>query len=256
MRHIITSLLSMLVFTATAETTAIRMGSQHINGERIASYQYTWRQCARQEDAWTDQGNITEQAQVIGDLLRIRQVTQRPDGGQSKVTHYLKRGSLSPLRSEVTHYTPDGQTAAEMVHELDDKGYHSLIQQGHQRKTQQGEINTGMFNGVILGLPVALIEPSLYPVKLPASMLVFDAVYDVILTDAGTATLDFDGRPVETRMIDVEWHHLGQGDIYPPGPDASGGRYWVTADPPDGFPYVARYKTDTYAVEFIADTCR
>ena len=39
------------------------------------------------------------------------------------------------------------------------------------------------------------------------------------------------------------------------GPDASGGRYWVVPEPPDGFPYVPRYKTDTYAVEFVRNTC-
>ena len=63
------------------------------------------------------------------------------------------------------------------------------------------------------------------------------------------------GRDVDVWLVDVEWHHLETGDIYAAGPDASGGRYWVVRNPPPGFPYVPRYKTDTYTIEFIADLC-
>ena len=52
-----------------------------------------------------------------------------------------------------------------------------------------------------------------------------------------------------------KWHHRETGDIYPPGPDATGGRYWVVPDPPPGIPYVLRYKTDAYAVEFEREYC-
>jgi len=55
--------------------------------------------------------------------------------------------------------------------------------------------------------------------------------------------------------VDVEWHHRESGDVYLPGPDASGGRYWIVTEPPAGFPYVPRYKTDTYAVEFVGGFC-
>lgn len=86
-------------------------------------------------------------------------------------------------------------------------------------------------------------------------MVGFDATYDVIAVWAGKETLDFHGQKIEARLIDVEWHHRESGDVYPPGPDASGGRYWVVPNPPSGFPYVPRYQTDTYAVEFTAGIC-
>ncbi len=39
--------------------------------------------------------------------------------------------------------------------------------------------------------------------------------------------------------------------VYPPGPDGSGGRYWVLSEKTAELPHVIRYKTDTYAVEFL-----
>lgn len=254
--HLTGFIFGLVAMHAIADNTIIPMGDERIDGRQIKPYEHTWKQCAVQDGQWSSQGELTEQAVVIGDLLRLRQTTHRPDGGETVATHYLKHASLSPLRSEARHSTPDGKVAAQIAHKIGGQGYQSTIQQGGQTQNKQGKINTSMFNGIVMGLPIATLDTSLYPAEISASMLVYDAVYRVILTDAGTDTLSFNGQEVETRMIDVEWHHLGQGDIYPPGPDASGGRYWVNNNPPEGFPYVAKYKTDTYAVEFIADTCQ
>lgn len=253
--HITGSIFVLLSMQAIAVNTIIAMGDDRISGKAIKPYEYTWHQCAAQDNQWVNQGELTEQAMVIDNLLRLRQTTHRPDGGKSIATHYLKHDSLSPLQSEVEHTTADGKIAARISHQINSQGYQSTIKQGNQTQTKQGEINTSMYNGIVMGLPIAMLDESLYPVEISASMLVFDAVYRVILSDAGTDSLSFNGQDVETRMVDVEWHHLGQGDIYPPGPEASGGRYWVADNPPEGFPYVAKYKTDTYAVEFIMDTC-
>ena len=67
--------------------------------------------------------------------------------------------------------------------------------------------------------------------------------------------LNFKGQPIDAWLIDIERHLQELGDIYPPGPDASGGRYWVVPNAPDGFPYVPRYQMDTYTVEFIEGIC-
>ena len=104
---------------------------------------------------------------------------------------------------------------------------------------------------------LASTEPELRHMidELIASMMNFDASYLVRAEWVGSEMLDFQGRQIEAWLVDIEWHHQELGDIYPPGPNASGGRYWVVPDPPDGFPYVPRYKTDTYAVEFIESVC-
>ena len=55
----------------------------------------------------------------------------------------------------------------------------------------------------------------------------FDGTYRTIATLAGRETFTHDSQQVEVLLVDVEWHHQETGDVYPPGPDASGGRYWL-----------------------------
>ncbi len=254
---IFAAVLLTLYGTATsAETNRIEMGDGHISGSQLSEYQYTWKQCSLQEGEWVSQPDLTESADIIGDLLRVSQTAQRPDGGSQSTSVYLKRDSLSPVRIEVSQRGPDGKILGSMRHKLNNQGYQALIKRGDASRSSQGTISSEMYLGTGMGLPLSQLSPDLLPAEIAASMLVFDASYRVILTDAGSDTIEHNGQAVETRMIDVEWHHLGQGDIYPPGPDASGGRYWVTTNPPESFPYVPRYKTDTYAIEYVADTCQ
>ncbi len=112
-----------------------------------------------------------------------------------------------------------------------------------------------MLHGAALGLPLAMLEYQDEPLHFKASMVSFDGTYEVKATWVGRAVLQFEGNDIEAWLIDVEWHHNESGDIYPAGPDESGGRYWVVSNPPEGFPYVPRYQTDTYAVEFISGVC-
>ena len=107
-----------------------------------------------------------------------------------------------------------------------------------------------------MGLPLATLPVQDKPLTFLTSMIGFDASYEVTTTWAGTEELeDSSGRPVVAHLVDVEWKHRELGDIYPPGPDGSGGRYWIVPDAPEGFPYVPIYKTDSYAVEFVQKFC-
>ena len=85
-------------------------------------------------------------------------------------------------------------------------------------------------------------------------MMMFNAHYRVIATSAGTEELTHNGQTYDLQLVDVEWHH-DNGDVYEPGPDGSGGRFWLLTDKCDELPYVIRYQTDTYAVEFFPNTC-
>ena len=93
------------------------------------------------------------------------------------------------------------------------------------------------------------------PVEFTASMMAFDGTYTVRAKWSGRETIQYHGADIELWTVDVEWQHIESGDIYPAGPDASGGRYWIAKNPPKGFPYVPRYKTDSYNVEFIRELC-
>jgi len=112
-----------------------------------------------------------------------------------------------------------------------------------------------MWHGGALGLPLATLAADRYPIEFASSMMAFDGTYRTIATLHGTEMLDHDGDAVEALLVDVEWHHHETGDVYAPGPDASGGRYWLVIDPPDGFAHVPQYKTDTYLVSTLIDAC-
>ncbi len=244
-----------LNMTATADNT-MRIGDGQIDGARLEPYRHTWYQCALQDGQWRDQGKITEEFVAIGDLvIRHRQTAQQPNGVISRSDTFFDRASFAPLRMEM-EATLDGERVAYAERELTRDGYTGVLTRGGSTRDLQGDISSDMLHGGAMGLPLATIAYQDEPLQFQASMIGFDATYDVIAEWVGMELLVFGDQEIDAWMIDVEWHHREIGDVYPPGPDASGGRYWVVPEPPAGFPYVPRYKTDSYAVEFIRETCR
>lgn len=258
--HAVVSKRSIFIVSLCANATAIAenevvLGDGQIDGTAIEPYQLTWRQCSRQEDQWQHGGDVSEELVVIGDqVLRHRQTTHHPDGVTTRSDTYFDRPSFAPLRMEM-EATRDGNRIAYTERRLDAKGYSGFAIKGDNRKELQGTINSTMLHGGALGLPLATMSKQRESVTFRASMVGFDATYDVIAEWTGTETLKFNNQEIEAELVDIEWRHRESGDVYPPGPDASGGRYWLVSNPPTGFPYVPRYKTDTYAVEFVDGIC-
>ena len=252
MRYFVAFILSSAAISAVAK----EVDPGQIDGSTIKAYDLTWQQCVKQEDKWVNQGRLAEDLVVIGEsVLRHRQTNQRPDGGISVSTTFFDRHSFSPLRMETNVTGPDGKQVASLVHILDATGYTGVMMRGDDSKQLSGKITSKMFHGGALGLPLAAMTKPKEAVSFDASMMGFDATYKVEATWVGTETLMFGDQKILTQLVDVEWHHQESGDIYPPGPDASGGRYWIVSNPPPGFPNVPRYKTDTYAVEFVPGAC-
>jgi hypothetical protein len=167
------------------------------------------------------------------------------------------RATLAPLSVESRVRDQDDKTLGAASYTYEEDGYTGNKARGDQQQTVMGEASSKMYRGMNFGLALATLNPATQlPAELSASMVSMNATYDVIVTYAGTDTFDFEGKKIEAWMADIEWHHLGLGDVYPPGPDASGGRYWIVSDPPEGFPYVARYQTDSYVVEFQPGVCQ
>ena len=236
--------------------TKVTMGDGAISGEKIAPYSLTWRQCAVQDGEWKDGGPLTEEAVLIGEnVLRIMQRSKGPGGRTAKSSVYFERQSMAPLRMEQEIAGPDGKVAMRRIHLLDENGYQAITESGDKVVNSSGNANTQMFHGGALGLPLATLDYDNAPFSFDASMIAFDATYQIVATVAGEDQIPFEGDFVDIIRVDVEWRPNELGDVYPPGPDASGGQYWIAQDPPPGFPYVPRYKTDTYAVEFLPQTC-
>ena len=247
-------------FAALAKPTLIEVGDGKIDGNKIEPYEFTWHQCSMQENTWVDGGTLVEKTVEENEsgrrVLRHEQTTTRPNGVRSVAITWFDRDSLAPLRMQATHYGSDGNTLASNEFLLNEKGYKGSKTRGEQTENVSGEVSSTQYHGMAFGLPFATLDlPGDLPVEVPASMISFDATYTVIATLGGQEKMTINGKTVDAYYVDVEWHHLGLGDVYPPGPDASGGRYWVVNNPPEGVPYVPRYKTDTYAVEVVPSVC-
>lgn len=253
------NLLIVMMLALLAQTPILagemQIGDGRIDGARIAGYKLTWHQCGFQDGRWQDAGDLTEEVLAVDEAtLRLRQIAERPDGTVVTSDVYFQRPSFAPQRME-TEVTSGSMRVAHVERTLDADGYTGLMIQGEEQRELEGVIGSDMLHGGAMGLPLATMEYQSEPLEFLASMMSFDATYEVTATWAGRENIDFDGQTIESWLIDVEWHHRESGDVYPPGPDASGGRYWVVQDPPHGFPYVPKYKTDTYVVEFIEDDC-
>lgn len=236
---------------------SIAIQASDIDGRKLKAYDLTWQQCALQDGEWQNQGTMQESLTRIGEVLfRHRQTSNRPDGGKAVSTIYLVPQSFSPLRMEVDHYLPDGTVAGGAEFDFNATGYSGRKIRGDEQKQVSGALTSAMLPGGALGLPLASLGWQEQPVSFLASMVGFDASYEVTASWVGKEQLQtVDGQSVEAWLVDIEWKHRELGDIYPPGPDGSGGRFWLVTNPPQGFPYVPRYKTDSYAVEFIQEYC-
>ena len=228
-----------------------------IDGRKLRSYDLSWNQCVLQEGNWTSSGAFLEVLVPIGEqLLRHRQTNNIPDGSRVTSTSYFDQQSMALLRVEQEMKNPDGTAAAQAEYIFTSEGYTGSKRRDNQSKNVSGSITSNMLHGAALGLPLATLPMQDEPLTFEASMIGMDASYDVSATWAGTEDLqDSAGNTVTAMLVDVKWKHRESGDVYPPGPDASGGRYWIVNQPPVGFPYVPIYKTDTYVVEFLQKFC-
>jgi len=248
---------TLLLMTALASTPlVVTMGDGNISGAEVKPYEYRWQQCALNEGVWTNGSPLTERATVIGDhVLRIAQTSSPQTGVTSEVAHYLDRMSLAPIRSEVRFVGPDGATLAKRNWTFGEDGYQAKISQGGQEVEKSGTLSNSMYNAIILGVPLAAIGDWNRPVTMTGFMTQFDATYALTATQTGKEVIEIGGDEVAVRWIDVHWIHNEIGDVYPAGPDASGGRYWITEQSRTDLPRVLRYKTDTYAIEFLPQFC-
>lgn len=245
---------------AFAGSLSVQVGDGQIDGRSIEPYGYVWRQCSFSEGVWGDGGTVTERATESRDDVRehlvVEQETHMPNGVRVVSITHFDRVTLAPLRVATDAAGPDGQPLANSRYVLGPDGYHGEKHHGDASQSVSGPVSSREYHGMNLGLALATLDLSDgMSVELPVSMLSMDATYKAIATVNGSESLVVAGRRVQAWLVDVEWRHLGIGDVYPPGPDASGGRYWIVTDPPTGVPHVLRYKTDTYAIEIEPRVC-
>lgn len=254
-QFLLTGLLAFNAVQVEAEPSQIVMGDGTVRGERLANYEHTWIQCVRAEGSWTEIGPLSESLTAIGPLARHRQESKSPDGRSNSSITYFDHATLAPLRMEQEVLDADGAEQVSVFRQLSRTGYEGVARQGTKSKSLSGVVSSQMWHGGALGLPLATINPNRFPVRFASSMIGFDGTYSTVATLSGKQEVSVGGVKATARLIDVEWHHNESGDVYAPGPDGSGGRFWIVSDPPDGMPYVPQYQTDSYLVTTLADHC-
>ena len=252
--YILTLLMTAAV-AADEDSRTVELGDGSIDGEGLTPYKLRWQQCSWQDGEQVAGAPLIEALVVINDFTyRLRQISDAGNGVRSQANVYLDRQTLAPQRLE-SEIVRNGERVRGMSVRFASGGYEGTRTGPDGDSDVTGAASNTMLHGMALGLPLAAMGPQDTAIRVGASMVAFDATYDVTATWVGPDELLHDGQVVESWMVDVDWHHRENGDRYPPGPDASGGRYWVVSDPPSGFPHVPIYKTDTYAVEFVSRFC-
>lgn len=238
-----------------AEPTRITMGDGQVDGTGITPYAFTWHQCAKQDDAWMSLPALTETVRIENGHLIVQHDTARPDGGVTQSVITLDHKTLSPRETVTEIRASDGAVIARIHNTLTESGHETRMTQGENEQHKRGTITNQQYHGSILGLPLATLDFTDQSYTMPASMLAFEASYELMVTHAGQEQVTLKDQRVTVDWVDVKWTHNELGDVYPPGPNASGGRYWIVRQPPKGIPYVLRYQTDSYAVEFMREVC-
>lgn len=251
-------ILSLALLAMASENTSIQiaMGDGQIDGRTVAAYDHSWSQCNLQDGKWVTGPSLRERATIIGkNLLRIDQHSTLPGNVTSNARFYFDRASLAPMRFEREFLAPDGRTLATRTFDFDEKGYRAEIFQKGETTAKAGKLSSAMFSATTMGIPLSTVNFGDRTVEFTALMTNFDASYAIRARKTGQEMLQTEKGSVPVNWIDVEWKHNEAGDIYPPGPDASGGRYWITETATPGLPRIVRYKTDSYVVEFVPKYC-
>lgn len=235
------------------EKTEIFMGDGQIGGEELEPYDFTWNQCTFQDGEWVTGLPVRETLQLRSDgQIELSQFSSAPDGAQTVITHVLDAQSLRRTELIQKVKTPDGTELGSARLSFSSDGF--TIKAGDEERPG-GTISSNMYGGAYLGLPLSMVDYSDGAVVLDAGMLAVQGTYRVEAFPMGVETIGLVNGSVYAQRVDVRWLHHESGDIYEPGPDGSGGRYWLLTTPQTDLPRVLAYKTDTYAIEFSPMTC-
>ncbi len=238
-------LLISLTLTCMADQAIIR-GDEPLAGiEQIKPFHGVWSQRAAGEDGWTDAGTIEERLELLQDgNWRHTQISHRPDSSRVEAIRILAADTLLVRSLEQTlHGFPD--TAPRSINVVFQD--HQIRKQTRMSDGQVVEAKTCMpfdgYDGMIFGLVLAALplkEGMQYrlPSVMSAFMHGFWANADMKLAEPVKLA---DGKDYRQWRVDVEWLNINDGDIYPPGPDESGGSYYILENPPAGTPPVYRY---------------
>lgn len=213
------------------------------------AYQGSWKQLVLVEGDWQESASINERMEAAGDDQWLHVQTSIPSDEMKVVsTRLVNRSDLftTEVKQELLGF-PDTQPRSMHITYANKQIKRKILMADGQEIEQMVHMPFDGYDGFILGLALSglpLSDGKEY--RLPSVMPNFMAGYwlHATVSDGGDVTLS-DGSEQSIWFVDVEWWNINDGDIYPAGPDGTGGRYSIFKQPKSGQPAVYRYQTDT-----------
>lgn len=243
--------------TALATPTIVKVGSELIDGTRLAPFSAHWDQYSTMEGKRVLSATYHETLEVVsvnGDSqLKHIQIVKDQSGTQVTNTTYFDRASLKPLVLEQKMQgVPEGSPDNRKFVFTDTQYEISVTLPDGKEHNRTVHLPVDMFNVSNLGLvfaamPLKLGETYRMPSAFPQYQ---DGMYWMDATVSGEKTFINDkGEDVSAWQVDIRWINIKGGDEYPAGPTQSGGAYFIAKKGAKGIAPVPAYINDTIAIE-------
>ncbi len=153
------------------------------------------------------------------------------------------------LLNQSTHYeNAPAQAPKSVTYQLFNNHFTGVVTAAdNSTKDIRHPLSMPMFDGQIAGLAIASLPLGTDKKwSMPMTIPTLKAEYwlEAKVTDR-TLMAAANGQQVDVWVVDALWHNLTDGDIYPGGPENSGGTYYITADQQAGQPVVMAYANNS-----------
>jgi hypothetical protein len=234
------------------EITPVLVGDGTVDGGRLQAFDGLWDSYQRGEPD-VRRGRFREHFELHDDEMGSQWVHEqlifRGDVSVGAAVLRLDPSTLAPVKL-VQHFADHPQGIQRIQLDFDASGYTRRTTTDGIEAEDRVELPVAAYYGNSFGLAVAALPlTDGYRARLPSVFPAWDGLYWLELTVVGRAERSLSdeagGQSVEVFLVDADWLNVNDGSIYPPGPDASGGRYEIVVDPMPGQAPVWRYISDT-----------
>lgn len=244
---------------AMTGSSRLDVGHKAVNGKAIQPFSATWTQKQMMNGEWMDLGTITET--VSATKLNGKTVMKReqmssipPIEGKKMETLVFNAETLAPISMKVESsgkFPPPATKTSSIEFKGQNVTGEITSFAGETRDINQKH-ETPMFEAAMLGLVLAALPlEDGYVAELPVNFVMQGSAWMVRATVTGNKAYASGDKKAEYWKVRTDWRDLSTEDGYPD--DDSGGTYYVTSNPPDGFPYVARYVNPQVDIDLKVD---
>lgn len=243
--------------------TVIKVGDKIVNGKNIQPYSAIWTLIQQTSSGdWRQVSTIEETLRsetIDGKSVMVREQVARPSsGGREKVeTLFFDAATLEPMKWTLKakgSFPPRAPKEGQV--EYKGRLVHGNMQ-SFEGKTKEidHQLNEPMFETGMLGLIIAALPlKEGFEVQLPSIFVTQGSKWSITLRVVGRETyFTSNGERVDTWVVNTDWADMDSDYVSKGGANDEGGAFSVTPNPPEGFPYVARYVNKHVDIKVITE---